>query len=51
MRKVISNGKSSFMPKGKEYEVTEEMYEIFKKGGFIEVEKPKSTKEKTNVEK
>ena len=44
MKKVISNGKSPFMPKGKEYEVTQEMYDIFLKGGFIEVEKPKVVK-------
>lgn len=41
MKKVTSNGKSPHLPKGKEYEVSDEMYEIFIKGGFIEVEKPK----------
>lgn len=39
MKKFISNGKSKHLAKGKEFEVTEEMYNIFVKAGYVEVEK------------
>lgn len=38
MKKFISNGKSKHLIKGKEYEVTEEMYAIFVKAGYVEGE-------------
>jgi hypothetical protein len=36
MVKFISNGKSQHLPKGQEFEVTEQMYELFVAKGYVD---------------
>lgn len=44
MKEFISNGKSKHLAKGQVFTVTEEMYAIFVKAGYVQVEKEVKTK-------
>ena len=46
MVKFISNGKSKHMAKGQEFTVTQELYDIFVKAGYIQGEEKKQAPKK-----
>jgi hypothetical protein len=44
MIEFISNGKSKHLPKGQVFTVTQEIYDIFLKAKYVELEKVKKEK-------